>query len=282
MNYKKFLMANRKSSLHLVMLSAVLGLEIAIFLYLPTQAQSQSITQPNRNRLQRSVTVGFKSPRRNGEPKQSTTTGTRGACLQDKAQSPFLTPLVPETQQGLTEKEEENVSEHPTLTVSEHPTFFVYIPPSSAKMAQFVLTDANNTEEIYYTKFALPDTPGIISIKVPSDRPPLEIGKVYKWTVSIKCNAVGNDGNPKVLGWVQRIEPNPTLKKALEDKKTPLERAALYGENGIWHELLTTLADINNSESEVATIWKNLLNSEPVKLKPIAKAPLLECCTPKN
>lgn len=274
-------MEKTKSLLHLATLAAVLGSELVIFPHL-TQAQLRPITQPNRNPVQRSVTVGFKSPRRNGEPKQSTTTGTRGACLQHKAKSPFLTPLVPETQQGLTDKEEENVSEHPTLTVSEHPTFFVYIPQTSAKMAQFVLTDANNTEEIYYTRFALPDKPGIVSIKVPSDRPPLEIDKVYKWTVSIKCNAMGSDGNPKVLGWVQRIEPNPKLKKALEEKKTPLERAALYGENGIWHELFTTLADIKDSEPQVATIWENLLNSSSVKLKPIAKALLLKCCTPQE
>lgn len=103
-------MDKTKPLLHLATLSAVLGLEIAVFIHLPNQAQSQPITQPIRNPLKRSVIIGFKSPRTNGEPQQSTTTGNRGGCLQDQDQSPFLTPLIPETQQGLTEKEEENVS----------------------------------------------------------------------------------------------------------------------------------------------------------------------------
>lgn len=279
-------MAKTKSSLHLATLSAAVCFGIASVPNLPTpvQAQSQLVSQTDRESVQESVRIGFKSPRTNGEPKQSGTTGTRGACLPNKDKSPFLTPLTPGTQQGIAPTTG-TVTEYPTLTLSEQPTFLVYVPQTSAREAEFVLTDANNTREAYYATFPLPSTPGIVSIKLPANQLPLETGKVYKWSFAIKCNARGGDGNPVVVGWVKRIAPNPTLVKAL-DQATPLERAALYGENGIWQELLTTLVELRHSQPENSTlksIWENLLESEPVKLsREISQAPLLECCSPNN
>lgn len=280
-------MLKTKSLLQVVTLSTALGLGILLVPHLSTQVQAQSraVTPTPKQSPRRAVRqIGFRSPRSNGEPKQSGTTGTRGECLQNQGKLPFLTPLTPGTQQGLTPLNGK-VSEYPTLTVSDRPTLFVYVPQTSAREAEFVLTDANNTREIYQATFALPATAGIVRITVPSDRPPLELGKVYKWSFAIKCNAQGGDGNPYVLGWVQRTEPNPAIVKAL-DKVTPLERAALYGDNGIWQDLLTTLAELRYSQPENATFkasWENLLGSESVKLSPeIAQAPLLECCTPNN
>ncbi len=278
-------MIKKKSPLYLATLSAALYLGIAL---LPrstqVQAQSQPIDQAVSASFPESVYLGFKSPPPDGEPKQSGTTGTRGECGSAKGSLPFLTPLTPGTIQGLTEKKEGTVSEYPTLTISEYPTFFVYVPQTSAHSVEFVLTDENNTREIYYKAFALPSNPGIVSIKLPADKPPLELGKVYKWSFSIICKPRDSSQNITVYGWVKRTEPNPALVKALE-KATPLERAALYGEYGIWHETLTTLANLRRSQPEESTLvvkWTELLKSESVKLSAISQAPLVDCCTLEN
>jgi hypothetical protein len=203
--------------------------------------------------------------------------------------------LTPGTKQGLTKEKEENVTDYPTLTLSEHPTFFVYVPQTSAKEAQLIVKEPTaNTQDAqeFSYKINLPGRPGIVSIKLPAERS-LKTGKLYQWYFSLICNSNNSagensrqtlpdsSGNPEVLGWVKRIEPDPKLVKALEQQKTPLKRAALYGEYGIWHELLTTLAEQRHSQPEVAAIWENLLKSDTVKLGDISKAPLLECCTPK-
>jgi len=284
-------MIKKKSPLSLVTLSATLSLGIALIPRLSTQvqAQSQPIAQAVSASFPESVHLNFKSPPTNGEPKQSGTTGTRGECGSAKGSLPFLTPLTPGTIQGLTEKKEGTVSEYPTLvseyptlTISEYPTFFVYVPQTSAQRVRFVLTE-KNSHEIYKT-FPLPSTPGIVSVTLPADKPPLEIGKVYKWSFSIICKPGDSSQNITVYGWVKRTEPNPALLKALE-KATPLERAALYGEYGIWHETLTTLANLRRSQPQESTLvvkWTELLKSEPVKLSAISQAPLVECCTLEN
>ncbi|MFP5273661.1 DUF928 domain-containing protein [Coleofasciculus sp.] len=243
----------------------------------PVLAESQPVNSVASTLFPSSLEIGFKSPRTEGEPKESGTLGTRGGCLTDESFSPSLTPLTPGTVQGLTGNKE-TVKEHPTLTVSEHPTFFVYVPETSAKTATFILTDSDVTELVYYTTIDLPETPGIISIKVPTDKDSLEIDRVYKWTLSLQCNSAGADGNPKVMGWIKRTQPNPSLAKDL-DKVKPLELAALYGNYGVWHELLTTLVDLRQSHPEdenLAMVWENLLKSESVKLEEISQAPLIE------
>jgi len=243
----------------------------------PVLAESQPVNSLASNLFSGSLAIGFRSPRTEGEPKESGTLGTRGGCLTDESFSPSLTPLTPGTVQGLTEHLE-SVEEYPTLTVSEHPTFFVYVPETSAKTATFILTDSDVTELVYYTTIELPETPGIISIKVPTDKDSLEIDRVYKWTFSLQCHSAGADGTPKVMGWIKRTEPNPALEKDL-DKVKPLELAALYGNYGVWHDLLATLVDLRLSHPEdynLAMMWENLLKSESVKLEKISQAPLVE------
>jgi hypothetical protein len=285
---------------HLATLSVALcwGIAIAQSIPTPLQAQLKPVAQVVRESLPGSESISFRSPPNQGEPKQSESGGGRGQCLQHKSQIPLLTPLTPGTVQGLrkiTGVEPELVAarvvEYPTLTIVEHPTFFIYVPPTSAQQAEFILTeqiDKNQSREVYYTTLTLPRTPGIVSVKLPEERSPLKIGKVYQWYFALKCDSQpglmpdgDSSGNPYVLGWIQRTELDPSLVKVL-DKAKPLERAALYGNNGIWHELLTTLVELQHSQPETTHLWKNLLTSDSVKLNAISETPLLECCTPEN
>jgi len=249
----------------------------------PVLAEPQPVNSLVNNVVSRSLAVGFSSPPTEGEPKESGTLGTRGGCLTDESLSPSLTPLTPGTGQGLMENQE-TVDEHPTLTVSEHPSFFVYVPKTSATTGEFILTNQQGTEEIYYISVALPETPGIISVKLPTNLDPLEIGPVYQWSFSLQCNNAGAAGNLTVIGWIKRTEPNPALKKDL-DKVKPLELAALYGNYGVWHDLLATLVDLRLSHPEdanLAMMWENLLQSESVKLEAISQAPLIESTPVEN
>ncbi|MEQ9235474.1 DUF928 domain-containing protein [Coleofasciculus sp. E2-BRE-01] len=243
----------------------------------PVLAESQPVNSLASKVLSGSLEIGFKSPRTEGEPQESGTLGTRGGCGSEEFLSPSLTPLTPNTVQGLTENQD-TVDEHPTLTVSDHPSFFVYVPKTSATTGEFILTNQQGTEEIYYTSVALPETPGIIRVKLPTNLDPLEVNQLYQWSFSLKCNNESAAGNPTVIGWIERTEPNPALKKDL-DKVKPLELAALYGNYGVWHELLTTLVDLRQSHPEDANLtmmWENLLKSESVKLEKISQAPLVE------
>jgi hypothetical protein len=162
---------------------------------------------------------------------------------------------------------------HQGLTVAEHPTFFVYVPQTSAQKALFVLKDEN--EDYYYQKtIPIPRTAGIVSFRLPADAPAIEIGKRYKWSFVMICGEAIRPDSPGVEGRIQRIEPKPALSSRIKNLPQ-LERAALYGRDGIWYDTLTSLAELRRShdDSTLAATWEQLLRG--VGLEAIATKPLL-------
>lgn len=269
MTYKEYPQRQR-----LTTLAIALALELAIIPAIPTPIRAEFVNQSSGESLDSLLNISFKSPPNDGEPKQTATTGTRGKCYQDRGQRDrILTPLLPATQQG--------------LTVAERPTFFVYVPATSAKMGEFVLvdkTDKTKPREIYYKTLPLSGISGIIRVNLPTEQAPLEIGKDYQWSFTLLCNPDEGSEAISVYGWVKRTVPNSTIIKALRNG-TPLERAALYAEYGIWQDLLKTLADLRQTQpnnSNLVTIWTQILNSDPVKLGKFSQEPLVDCCHVEN
>lgn len=232
---------------------------------LPRPGQAQSApTTPGDIISSRSVVQVTFEPRGDGTPDDTAGGASRdgGICPQDSvALGSPVTPLMPATLQG--------------LTLAEHPTFFVYVPQTSAQKALFVLKDAS--EDYYYQKtISIPRTAGIVSFKLPTDAPALEIGKSYKWSFVMMCGEALRPDSPRVEGQVERIEPTPALSARLETLSS-LERAALYGKDGVWYDTLTSLADLRRSQPNdvgLATTWEELLKS--VGLGGIANQPLIQ------
>lgn len=199
-------------------------------------------------------------------------TGTRGNCL---AKGIPLTPLVPASNLG--------------LTVNEYPTFWFYVPykPDEVLFGEFSLQDEQNKDVVDRTSFTLAGTPGIVSIDLPSTKPPLEIGKRYRWHFKIYCPPQESSDPPSaafVQGLVQRVslnDINPTLESQLKAGKTPLERIALYAENGIWYETLTDLAELRRTSPRDVTLddhWADLLKA--VGLEGLFQEPIVEPVKP--
>ncbi|WP_171843611.1 DUF928 domain-containing protein [Nostoc sp. NIES-3756] len=163
------------------------------------------------------------------------------------------------------------------LTIEEYPTFFVYIPASSAHLIEFELYEQDANEPLYKTIFKVPDAPGIVSFSLPNNQTllPLEVGKNYRWFLSLKCNLQDSSENLYVQGSVQRIQPNTNLMRQLE-KATPRDRLNIYAQAGIWHDTLTKLAELRRAHPDdktLATDWTQLLES--VGLNQVANAPIV-------
>jgi Domain of Unknown Function (DUF928) len=167
-----------------------------------------------------------------------------------------LTPLLPQNKFG--------------LTVSANPTFFAYIPKTSAIDVEFTLENQQG-RGIAQKTVTLTSTPSIINVQF--EGIPLEVGKDYKWLISVICET----GDPEDIfaeGIIRRIKPDATLLSKLE-KATELERVSLYAKFGIWHEAIAELASLRMSQpnsSDIKTSWLNLLKS--TSLEPIANIPL--------
>ena len=173
-----------------------------------------------------------------------------------------LTALVPENNLG--------------LTVTESPTFWFFVPqlPESARSGEFVLQDEKHND-VYRTRFKLPEKSGIVSIRLPSNlQSSLKKDQMYRWHFQMYCQQQTPSEYFWVEGWVKQVAINPTLENQLKAAKS--QDYIAYAENGIWYDALTKLAELRLSDPQNATLsenWAALLKS--VGLEELAKEPLL-------
>ena len=172
------------------------------------------------------------------------------------------------------------------LTVEEHPTFWFYVPYYSSEelnSAKLVLLDAEKNI-VFQRKIRLPETPGIIEIRLPYK---LEINKTYSWYFSIICDLQKPSRNPSVKGWIQRVEPTKRLKQQLtgiaqqQDGVAKQQQKYLaYIENNIWYETLTNLAESRRNDPLERTFhddWDALLKE--LDFSELTQEPIVNCCT---
>jgi hypothetical protein len=242
--------------------AVTLSLQVVSYLGLPVKAQaiSEDTNQTSRNHT--SATVVFRPPG-TGAPRDTVGGASRdgGVCPQDSAaQHSDFVSLLPQTNFG--------------LTVSERPTFSAYMPQTGAQAVFFSLKE-EHSQDAYQATFPLPKSPGIVSFRLPDDAPALEVGRSYKWSMVIICRQSLRPDDPRIEGWVQRVEPDQALANQLETA-TPLQQAALYGTSGIWFDTVNTLIELRYLQPHDSTLvetWEELLNS--VELDAIAAAPLI-------
>ncbi|WP_242039774.1 DUF928 domain-containing protein [Anabaena sphaerica] len=210
-----------------------------------------------------------------GEPKgRRKGGGSRGPCKQYET----LTALVPITKT-------ENKDLVWGNSASQTPTFWFSVPDKLTPNlpVEFVIQDEADNY-VYQTKFNPPETPaGIVSLPVKPTLP-LKTGKSYRWTFSIYCDPDKPSASVYVRGSMTQIALNSKLQKQLEAAKTPLGKAVIFAENGIWHDALTILGEqIQNSKNqntEITLAWAELLKQ--VNLDNSASASIIQCCTPKQ
>ncbi|GET42178.1 DUF928 domain-containing protein [Microseira wollei] len=242
---------------NLATLSIAITLELFIGSPLATWAQSMRSQFPE-------VAINWTPPNR-GTPAQTEGAGTRdqGTCAAgETTPNPPLTALMPINSLA--------------LTVADRPTFFVYVPATSAKMAEFVLKDEND-DNVFTTKIDLTRESGIVSISLPANANPLETGKTYRWYFDLVCNSGKRIFLDRLM--VERVEPSQALQRQLQQAKER-DRPDVYAQNGLWYDTLMALAQMRRSPSNNATLtadWKQLLES--AGLKEIADKPLIDCCT---
>jgi hypothetical protein len=237
---------------------------------LTTQAQAKAPTQMTDAHRLKQVTF---EPRKD-QPAPTVTVGggrrNRGTCsTQETKASEQSTTEAKSLDQLLTPLLRSPVTD-PQLTVSAHPTFLVYVPQTSAKGLE--LTLEQDGKGIYQTTVNLTGTPGIVGISLPATAPELEIGKDYKWLVSVVCES-GAPEDSFVAGSVRRIQPDSTLSQI--DRAKPLEQVALYAKSGVWFDAVANLAALRKAQPndpQVASAWKELLQG--AGLDAIANAPL--------
>ncbi len=184
--------------------------------------------------------------------------GSRGFCQNQQN----LMALVPLNNQPVWGK-----------TISTHPEFLFYLPQGS--VIEFVLQDEQDNY-IHYTNLQVSsDSEGIVSIPIPKTAKPLEPNKNYQWTLSVSCKNNNSDAFLYVKGSIEKADLQAGIKPQLE-QADELEKAVIYAREGIWYDLIATLAQLrrdNPNDKQINIMWTELL--EQVNLTEISSQPIL-------
>jgi CHAT domain-containing protein/tetratricopeptide (TPR) repeat protein len=196
-------------------------------------------------------------------PNRRQSGSSRSGCPSMKNGS--LTALIPKNSLG--------------LTFSSHPTFFIYIPTArgfNKRQGIFTLEDKEG-KIIHETKLPIPDKEGIFSYTLPKNNSIfLKTNTTYAWSFSLECKPGDSSSALSVLGYIEIIPKDDNLEAKL-NKASPIKRASLYASAGIWHDALTTLAELrlaNPNNIGLKLEWQNLLTS--TELSFLAQAPFIK------
>ncbi|WP_190303526.1 DUF928 domain-containing protein [Pseudanabaena sp. UWO311] len=197
--------------------------------------------------------VRYTPPSNLGTPIVSTPGATRSVCETTEA---CLIGLVPDLK-----AENAPVPQ----TISESPTFYFLIPETDGR-GYFYLSEADSSlpegKRVYRTSFKVKSKAGILAFKMPTVKGAsiLKLDKTYVW----KFTVGGLTDSGTVRGSIRRVLPSPNLVVQLKKALLPLDRAALFAQEGIWFETVQTLADAQQGISkkpEIVSEWNDLLKS---------------------
>ncbi|MFM7599782.1 MAG: DUF928 domain-containing protein [Pseudanabaena sp.] len=148
-------------------------------------------------------------------------------------------------------------------TIAERPTFYFLIPEIDGQ-AYFRLFESdsslNKGKRVYRTSFKIKNKAGILTFKMPDNAPILKPNQNYIWEF-----VVGDLTDAEtVSGSIRRVLPNQKLVAQLKKVSLPIDRAALFAQEGIWFETVQTLAEAQKGlpkKPEIVNEWTELLKS---------------------
>jgi len=196
-----------------------------------------------------------------GKPDDRSPGGTRGPCEDITGVS--FTPLLPVNKSGFS-----------GYTMTGYPTFWFYVAYKSQEIYGKFSLENSQKKQVYQTHLKLPQTPGFVSVSIPTSKKPLEKNQAYTWKFTLNCPSSDPLDYPKVwhTGIVERIDM-PALENQLKTAKLE-ERTKLYITNSIWYDAPTDVANISNRSSA----WLNLLKA--MNLEQLEKEPIVGSVMP--
>ena len=156
--------------------------------------------------------------------------GSRGSCPQKTKSG--ITLLVPE--------------DHIPLTSSAYPTFAWYQEQKSSLPVKFTLLEPGH-KPIYSQELTITRS-GLIILSLPKTVSALEMGKKYRWSVSIICNPQHPSQNPYAEAWIERTSVPWIKTEKLQENSCGLT----YAQLGIWYDAIA--CELKRVNSEIANL----------------------------
>jgi hypothetical protein len=187
-----------------------------------------------------SAFAGYKPPADQKPPRGNTISGgSRGGCS-GTSKIP-LTALAPQQYIG--------------LTVSTRPTFAWYIPDAQSYQMEFDLFEYSATNQPkLIARIPLETSQGIMKLSLPESIPDLTVGKTYLWQVAISCKEGFPSSDLITRAQFEITQLKPDEKMSLNAAQTPLQKADIYANAGLWYDALSEALTAENTPQSRAMI----------------------------
>lgn len=134
---------------------------------------------------------------------------------------------------------------HIPTTISGRPTFFWYAVTKKTDLVKFTLVDQNQEKPIVETQMRAEHS-GLFQFTLEKNTPELEIGKQYRWTVTLVRNLKHPSQNLYAFTLIKRVPFPPQLKQKLAAVTGKFDRSTIYANSGIWYDTLSTVYRASN------------------------------------
>jgi Domain of Unknown Function (DUF928) len=194
----------------------------------------------------------FNLPSR-GAPGSRVSAGGRSACPEVQKNMTAMLPV-------------ENFG----YTLKARPSFLIYIPYQSMNRNRLAIELRLGDQKIKKVIMNAPNKTGIVHIPFPTELPSLTENNQYRWILTYTCKTPQGDEEIFVSGAVERLQNSEAQSILQEIKSANFEdKMRLYGEKGIWYDLIAELAQKKISipnDRNISNLWNDLLNESDVNL----------------
>lgn len=166
------------------------------------------------------------------------------------------------------------------LTSTSSPSLFVYFSEgTTVEKARLTLKSLDEEESEYYETVvtlpheALSESGGVVAFEIPEIEAELALNEEYAWSLILMCEGELRPDSPVLSGFLKRVDDTEIARMKSDSL---VETAIAYGDAGIWHDLLSTLAIMRSDSSGREGFeqhWSNVMES--VGLDVIADEPLI-------
>lgn len=168
-----------------------------------------------------------------------------------------------------------------SLTISPYPRLMWAVPATRNAEVEVKLASVGQSRQpsklLYSARFPAPTTAGMLRLEVPATvgLSPLQVGTMYRWTVTLVCDPLSPDRNITFNSLLQRVEPSAALAQELRSAQG-VKRAEVLAQNGIWIDSLGQLLELRCAEPKNAAVQRSLRSLlQSVELEEVAEQPLL-------
>jgi hypothetical protein len=134
------------------------------------------------------------------------------------------------------------VPNHVGLTTQEQPTLYWYLSKGATSPFEFAISEENSVNPLVAKRITTPERAGIYAVRLKDYGLQLKPDATYRWFVAMVPDPERRSKDIIAGGMIKRVAAPPEMQAKLS-KADRNEALLLYGEQGIWYDLIMTVSE---------------------------------------